>query len=178
MDLFKKARDLLQEFKGNNYVYGAGTLDRMGSVTAAVGKKVVFLRDAFPGSEAFIAYAILLSLLVGLFQFLLGVLRLGMVVNFLSHPVVNGFTNAAAIIIATSQLPKLFGVDVDKAEHHYETVYRTILAAWRHTKFHDQFIYHQYRNRLCQSEFGAKTGLVKSGVMVHAGWIFCLQRFC
>ncbi len=81
---------------------------------------------ATAGSEAFIAYAILLSLLVGLFQFLLGVLRLGMVVNFLSHPVVNGFTNAAAIIIATSQLPKLFGVDVDKAEHHYETVYRTI----------------------------------------------------
>ena len=88
---------------------------------------------ATAGSEAFIAYAILLSLLVGLFQFLLGVLRLGAVVNFLSHPVVNGFTNAAAIIIATSQLPKLFGVDVDKAEHHYETVYRTVLAAWHHT---------------------------------------------
>jgi MFS superfamily sulfate permease-like transporter len=88
---------------------------------------------ATAGGESFIAYAILLSLLVGVFQFVLGVLRLGMVVNFLSHPVVNGFTNAAAIIIATSQLPKLFGVDVDKAEHHYETVYRTVLAAWTHT---------------------------------------------
>jgi len=88
---------------------------------------------ATAGSEAFIAYAILLALMVGLFQFLLGVLRLGMVVNFLSHPVVNGFTNAAALIIATSQLPKLFGVDVDKAEHHYETVLRTVQAAWHHT---------------------------------------------
>jgi MFS superfamily sulfate permease-like transporter len=88
---------------------------------------------ATAGSQAFVAYAILLSLLVGLFQFLLGVLRLGMVVNFLSHPVVNGFTNAAAIIIATSQLPKLFGVEVDKAEHHYTTVYRTVVAAWHHT---------------------------------------------
>ena len=49
-------------------------------------------------------------------------LRLGLVVNFLSHPVVNGFTNAAAIIIATSQLSKMFGVHVDTAEHHYETI--------------------------------------------------------
>jgi SulP family sulfate permease len=88
---------------------------------------------ATAGSGSFIAYAILLSLLVGLFQFLLGVLRLGAVVNFLSHPVVNGFTNAAAIIIATSQLPKFLGVDVDKSEHHYETVYRTVLAGWHHT---------------------------------------------
>jgi SulP family sulfate permease len=88
---------------------------------------------ATAGSESFIVYAILLALLVGIFQFLLGVLRLGMVVNFLSHPVVNGFTNAAAIIIATSQLPKLFGVEVDKAEHHYETVWLTLEAAWHHT---------------------------------------------
>jgi SulP family sulfate permease len=88
---------------------------------------------ATAGSDAFIAYAILLSVLVGLFQLFLGILRLGMVVNFLSHPVINGFTNAAAVIIATSQLPKLFGVDVDKAEHHYETVALTIRAAWHHT---------------------------------------------
>jgi len=53
---------------------------------------------ATAGSEAFISYAILLALIVGLFQFLLGVLRLGLVVNFLSHPVVNGFTNAAALM--------------------------------------------------------------------------------
>jgi MFS superfamily sulfate permease-like transporter len=88
---------------------------------------------ATAGSDAFIAYAILLALLVGLFQFSLGVLRLGMIVNFLSHPVVNGFTNAAAIIIATSQLPKLFGVEIDKAPHHYETVWRTLEAAWHST---------------------------------------------
>jgi MFS superfamily sulfate permease-like transporter len=82
------------------------------------------------GSEAFVAYAILLALLVGAFQLLLGVLRLGLVVNFLSHPVVNGFTNAAAIIIATSQLANLLGVSVDNAEHHYETVTRAVQAAW------------------------------------------------
>ncbi|MGD8561938.1 MAG: SulP family inorganic anion transporter [Desulfarculaceae bacterium] len=85
------------------------------------------------GSEAFIAYAVLLALIVGLFQFLLGVLRLGLVVNFLSHPVVNGFTNAAALIIASSQLSKMFGVYVDHAAHHYETIWRVIMAAIDYT---------------------------------------------
>jgi SulP family sulfate permease len=88
---------------------------------------------ASAGSEAFIAYAILLALLVGIFQFMLGVLRLGLVVNLLSHPVVNGFTNAAALIIATSQLSKIFGVHVDSAEHHYQTVYAVIKAAIYYT---------------------------------------------
>jgi SulP family sulfate permease len=88
---------------------------------------------ATAGSEAFIAYAILLALIVGLFQFSLGVLRLGIVVNLLSHPVIIGFTNAAAIIIATSQLSKIFGVYVDKADHHYETIYRVIKAALYYT---------------------------------------------
>jgi len=88
---------------------------------------------ATAGSEGYIAYAILLALMVGLFQFLLGVLKLGLVVNFLSHPVVNGFTNAAAIIIASSQLSKMFGVYVDKAEHHYETIIRVVESAFHYT---------------------------------------------
>ncbi len=67
---------------------------------------------ASAGSEGYIAYAILLALLVGLIQITLGMLRLGVLVNFLSHPVVLGFTNAAAIIIATSQLGKILGVTV------------------------------------------------------------------
>ena len=89
---------------------------------------------ATAGSVEYVEYAVLLALMVGTFQFLLGVLRLGVVVNFLSHPVVNGFTNAAAIIIATSQLDKIFGVGVEKAEHHYETVARVVAAAfeWTH----------------------------------------------
>jgi anti-anti-sigma factor len=88
---------------------------------------------ATAGSEGYIAYAILLALMVGLFQFMLGVLRLGLVVNFLSHPVVNGFTNAAAIIIASSQLSKMFGVYVDKAAHHYETIIRVVESALHYT---------------------------------------------
>ncbi|MEW6331942.1 MAG: SulP family inorganic anion transporter [Pseudomonadota bacterium] len=88
---------------------------------------------AASGSSGYVAYAITLSLLVGLFQLGLGLLRLGVVVNFLSHPVIIGFTNAAAIIIATSQLDKIFGVRVEKAEHHYETVWSTIVAAGHET---------------------------------------------
>ena len=74
----------------------------------------------------YIAYAIMLAFLVGLFQLCLGLLRLGVLVDFLSHPVVTGFTNAAAIIIATSQLSKLFGVSVVSQEHHYQTIMMVI----------------------------------------------------
>ena len=88
---------------------------------------------ATAGSEGYIVYAILLALMVGVFQLSLGVLRLGLVVNFLSHPVVNGFTNAAAIIIATSQLSKMFGVNVDNAAHHYETIINVVQAAIHYT---------------------------------------------
>ncbi len=88
---------------------------------------------AAAGSEGYIAYAVMLALMVGVFQLALGVFRLGLVVNFLSHPVVNGFTNAAALIIASSQLSKMFGVYVDKAEHHYETIFRVCEAAFHYT---------------------------------------------
>ncbi len=88
---------------------------------------------ATAGSPEFIAYSIVLALIVGMFQFLLGVLRLGLVVNFLSHPVVNGFTNAAAIIIASSQFSKFFGVSVDNAPHHYETMIQVARAALDYT---------------------------------------------
>jgi SulP family sulfate permease len=83
--------------------------------------------------EGYLAYAVLLAFMVGAFQFFLGVFRLGVLVDFLSHPVVIGFTNAGALIIATSQLSKLFGVTVEKAAHHYETVWRVIEAAVQHT---------------------------------------------
>lgn len=95
---------------------------------------------ATAGSEGYIAYAILLAFMVGVFQLSLGVLRLGVVVNFLSHPVVNGFTNAAAIIIASSQLSKMFGIYVDKASHHYETIYRVCVAAVHYTHWPTLFM--------------------------------------
>lgn len=85
------------------------------------------------GNIEYIEYAILMAFLVGIFQIALGTLRLGFLINFLSHPVINGFTNAAALIIATSQLSKVFGVHVESQPHHYETVYLVIAEAIRRT---------------------------------------------
>ncbi len=72
---------------------------------------------AAEGSSEFIALAIVLAFLVGVVQLVLGLFRLGAVVSFISHPVIVGFTNAAAIIIALSQLNKLLGVPVDTSGH-------------------------------------------------------------
>ena len=83
--------------------------------------------------EGFLAYAVMMAFMVGIFQVSLGLLRLGVLVDFLSHPVVVGFTNAAAIIIGTSQIGKLFGVSVEKSEHTYETVWNTLIAASQNT---------------------------------------------
>ena len=70
--------------------------------------------------EHYIALAMFLALLVGLFQLFLGVFRLGIVVNFLSHPVIVGFTNAAAMVIGLSQLSKIFGVTMPgNASDHF-----------------------------------------------------------
>lgn len=80
------------------------------------------------GGDAFIAYSIMIALMVGVIQFAMGLMRLGVLVDFISHPVVIGFTNAAAIIIATSQLGPILGVSVERASYHYETVWNIILA--------------------------------------------------
>jgi sulfate permease, SulP family len=73
-------------------------------------------------------YVVILAALVGVMQLALGLARLGFIVNFISHPVMTGFSNAAALIIATSQLPKLFGVKIGNFDHHYETMYHFLVA--------------------------------------------------
>ena len=75
-----------------------------------------------PGSDHFIALAIMLTLLVALIQLTLGLFKLGVVVNFLSHPVIVGFTNAAAIIIALSQVSKLLGVSMPRSESFIQDI--------------------------------------------------------
>jgi SulP family sulfate permease len=82
---------------------------------------------AAPGSEQYIALAIVLALLVGIVQLALGVFKLGVVVNFLSHPVIVGFSNAAAIIIGLSQLNKIFGVPMPRSEHFINDIWAVLL---------------------------------------------------
>lgn len=71
---------------------------------------------ATPYSTDYIALALLLTLMVGLLQFTLGVLKLGTIVNFVSHPVILGFMNAAAVIIALSQLDLLLGIPKERGD--------------------------------------------------------------
>ncbi len=67
-----------------------------------------------PGSPAFVSLVLTLTLLVGLIQLALGLLRLGALANFVSHTVVVGFTGGAAILIAFSQVRNFFGVDIER----------------------------------------------------------------
>ncbi len=71
---------------------------------------------AVPFSEEFIGLALLLSLLVGVIQLGMGLFKLGTIVNFVSHPVILGFMNAAAIIIALSQLDVLLGIPKGRSD--------------------------------------------------------------
>ena len=67
---------------------------------------------AVPASQDYITLILLLTLLAGVFQWLLGMLRFGALVNFVSHSVVLGFTLGAAVVIALGQLPNLLGLDL------------------------------------------------------------------
>jgi SulP family sulfate permease len=68
---------------------------------------------AVVGSAAYSAAAVGLTLLVGVLLLLMGLLRLGFIANFLSHPVISGFVSGAAVLIAVSQLRYLLGVSVN-----------------------------------------------------------------
>jgi SulP family sulfate permease len=81
---------------------------------------------AAPGSEHFVALAIMLALMVGIFQLALGAFKLGVIVNFLSHPVIVGFTNAAAMIIGLSQVNKLLGVPIGRSEHFIQDIWGVV----------------------------------------------------
>ncbi|MFT5167343.1 MAG: SulP family sulfate permease [Saprospiraceae bacterium] len=77
---------------------------------------------ATSGSEEYIALAIILAFLVGAIQLAMGVFRLGFLVNFLSHPVIAGFTSAAALIIGFSQLKHLMGIDIPRSNYIHEII--------------------------------------------------------
>ncbi|MFT5304154.1 MAG: SulP family sulfate permease [Mariniblastus sp.] len=81
---------------------------------------------AVPGSEQFIGLCLALALMVGVLQILMAVFRMGFLVNFISHPVLIGFTSAAAVVIGFSQLKHLFGIKVDSGEYPFQLIANTI----------------------------------------------------
>ncbi|KAF0166511.1 MAG: high affinity sulfate transporter SulP [Rhodocyclaceae bacterium] len=78
--------------------------------------------QAEPGSAHYISLVLTLTFLVGMFQLVLGLARMGVLVNFISHTVVIGFTAGAAILIAASQVRSFFGIDIARGTPFYETI--------------------------------------------------------
>jgi len=81
---------------------------------------------ATPGSDKFIELSIMLALMVGILRLVLGVFRLGAIVNLLSSPVIVGFTNAAALIIGLSQLSKIIGVPFPRTDSYLADLWRVL----------------------------------------------------
>jgi SulP family sulfate permease len=104
----------------------------MDSLIVATGVSTL----ALAGSDSYIAIAILLAFMVGSIQFLLGVFRLGFIVNFLSKPVISGFTSAVALTIGINQFRNLFGVDFvqsDQIQYVLEDIWFNIIDFNLHT---------------------------------------------
>ena len=91
----------------------------MDSLIVAAGVSTL----ALAGTDSYIEIAILLALMVGALQLLMGVFRLGFIVNFLSKPVISGFTSAAALIIGVNQFRNLFGVDFTRSNQIQEVLF-------------------------------------------------------
>ncbi len=81
---------------------------------------------AIPFTEDYIGLAMLLTLLVGIIQLSLGVIKLGSIVNFVSHPVILGFMNAAAIIIGLSQFDMLLGIPKGRSDHFLKDIWEML----------------------------------------------------
>ncbi len=77
---------------------------------------------AEPGSAAYVQLAITLTFLVGLTQLVLGLIRTGTLVNFISHSVVVGFTSGAALLIAANQIHFFFGVEIPRGSDFTDTI--------------------------------------------------------
>jgi SulP family sulfate permease len=78
---------------------------------------------AEPGTASYINLVMTLTFLVGIFKLALGVARMGVLVNFISHSVVIGFTAGAGILIAVSQLKNFFGVHIPVGGSFYHTLF-------------------------------------------------------
>ncbi len=78
---------------------------------------------AVPGTPDYVALALTLTFMVGVFELVLGLARMGALVNFISHSVVVGFTAGAALLIAAKQLKHFFGVELDSSGHFHEILF-------------------------------------------------------
>ncbi|MFT5446771.1 MAG: SulP family sulfate permease [Gammaproteobacteria bacterium] len=112
-------------------LFGSSRLLVSGPTTAA---SVVLLSTlstmAAPGSATYVYFALTLTFMVGLIQFVMGLARLGHLVNFISHSVIVGFTAGAAVLIASSQTKHFLGIELPSGLH----VYEVLVGTWKQTE--------------------------------------------
>ncbi len=93
-------------------VFGTSRVLAVGPVAVASLMTAAAIGEhALAGSQAYWAVAITLAFMSGCMLLLMGILKLGFLANFLSHPVISGFISASAVLIATSQLKTIMGVN-------------------------------------------------------------------
>ena len=84
---------------------------------------------ASPGTPQFVTYALTLTFLAGVYQFIFGVVRLGRAVNFVSHNVIVGFMTGAALLIMESQITTVLGLDIPRGDnlvHSARLIYESV----------------------------------------------------
>ncbi len=97
-----------------------GTSRQLAVGPAAMDSLLVFATlsaIAKVGTDQYVFFAIALAFIAGSMQVLMGIVRLGFIVEFLSKPVISGFTAAAALVIGFSQLKDLLGIEIERTHH-------------------------------------------------------------
>jgi SulP family sulfate permease len=102
---------MVYAFMGSSRHLAVGPV-AMDSLLVATALNTIAVVDA----NHYISLAIFLALFMGLIQVFLGFLKFGFLVNFLSQPVISGFTSAAAVVIGMTQLKHVIGIDLPS--HH------------------------------------------------------------
>ncbi|GEN27006.1 sodium-independent anion transporter [Halovibrio variabilis] len=111
-------------------IFGTSASLAVGPVAVAALMTASALSDlATPGSPEYVSAALVLAALSGLILIAMGVLRLGFLVNFLSHPVISGFITASGILIAMSQLKHILGVEA--SGHNVIDLLGGLLSQWQ-----------------------------------------------
>lgn len=105
----------------------------MALVSIMVGDAVVSATPAGAPLAERVAVAVKLAFLTGVVQVVMGLLRLGQVASYVSHPVMGGFSSGGEILIAVSQLKMLFGIKIPQKKYAWQTVYY-LFAHIRETK--------------------------------------------
>jgi len=82
---------------------------------------------AVPGTEDYVRFALTLTFMVGFIELALGLARLGLLVNFVSHSVIVGFTAGAAILIALNQIENFLGIEAVRDGHALQRLWQNVL---------------------------------------------------